>query len=102
MSSVIIRPMARRDLEHIWDYIARDNEQAAEKVYQQIKSEIRRLEDRPNAGHNRQDIPDRSYFFLNVGSYVVCYRIEAGTPVVVRVLHGRRDFGTLFSRRRRP
>jgi len=31
-----------------------------------------------------------------VGNYVICYRLERETLIVVRVVHGARDFRRLF------
>ena len=33
---------------------------------------------------------------LNVGNYLILYRIEARTVEIVRIVHGARDLTTLF------
>jgi plasmid stabilization system protein ParE len=47
-------------------------------------------------GHTRADVKDKRYRFWVAGSYVIAYRMEAHELVVVRVLHGARDFRRLF------
>jgi plasmid stabilization system protein ParE len=49
-------------------------------------------------GHTRPDVPDKRYLFRAVGKYIIAYRIEGKELVVVRVLHGARDFRKLFKR----
>lgn len=87
---------ANRDLEHIFDFIARDNIDAAERLDERFHNSIKTLAQFPRMGHRRQDVQDRRYLFWNVGTYVIAYRIERKTLIVVRVLHGSRDFRRQF------
>jgi plasmid stabilization system protein ParE len=48
-------------------------------------------------GHTRPDVKDKRYLFWAVGSYVIAYRVEQKALVVIRVLHGARDFRRLFN-----
>ena len=43
MTRFVLTPLARRDLEEIWDYLALDSRQAAVKVLDRIESTIREL-----------------------------------------------------------
>ena len=52
----------------------------------------------PRMGHNRADALNKRYLFWAVGNYLIAYRIEESEVVVVRVLHGARDFCKLFER----
>jgi plasmid stabilization system protein ParE len=43
-------------------------------------------------------VEDKRYRFWVVGSYVIAYRVEETELLVVRVIHGARDFRRLFGR----
>jgi plasmid stabilization system protein ParE len=46
--------------------------------------------------HRRADVSDPQYRFWSVGNYVIAYRIEGDEVIVIRVVHGARDFRKLF------
>jgi toxin ParE1/3/4 len=91
-----ISRMANNDIERICDYIAQDNPAAADRVDEKLHEAIELLAKVPGMGHTRADVKDKRYRFWVVGSYVIAYRMEAHELVVVRVLHGARDFRRLF------
>jgi plasmid stabilization system protein ParE len=92
----ISRP-ANADIERICDYIAQDNLDAADRLDQQIHRAIELLAKFPGIGHTRPDVQDKRYLFRAVGNYVIAYRLEEKElVVVVRVVHGARDFRKLF------
>ncbi len=90
---------ADTDIERICDRIAEDNPGAADRVDEQIHRAIQMLARFPGIGHRRADVADKRYLFRSVGSYVIAYRVEPKELVVVRVLHGARDFRRLFNRK---
>ena len=52
----------------------------------------------PGKGHQRSDVRSGKYRFWSVHSYVIAYRYDETKLIVVRVVHGRRDFRKLFRR----
>jgi plasmid stabilization system protein ParE len=50
----------------------------------------------PGMGHRRTDVRDQRYHFWRVRSYIIAYRYDANDLTIVRVLHGARDFRTIF------
>ena len=90
---------ANADIESLCDYIAKDNPAAAETLDERIHQVIRLLARFPGMGHTRPDVPDERYRFHSVGNYVIAYRVDGKTLVVVRVLHGARDFRQFFRRK---
>lgn len=88
---------ADADIERICDAIAEDNFEAAERLDEQIHRAIELLARFPGLGHSRIDVKDKRYRFRAVGSFVIAYRMEKQELVVVRVVHGARDFRRLFS-----
>jgi toxin ParE1/3/4 len=87
---------ADADIERICDYIAKDNSDAADHLDQQIHRAIQLLAKFPGMGHTRPDVQDKRYHFRAVGNYIIAYRVEKKELVVVRVVHGARDFRKLF------
>lgn len=87
---------ANADIESICDFIAHDNPAAADDLDGRIHLAIKTLADFPGMGHGRPDVANRRYLFWAVGNYVVAYRVQASELIVVRVLHGARDFRRLF------
>jgi len=87
---------ADADIESICDYIAQNNPDAADRLDEQIHRAIQLIATFPGLGHTRPDVRDNRYLFRAVGNYVIAYRLEKNELVVVRVLHGARDFRKLF------
>lgn len=89
---------ANIDIERACDRVAEHNPAAAERLDEQIHRAVQFLAEFPGTGHTRTDVADKRYRFWVVGSYVIAYRVEGTELVVIRVLHGARDFRKLFSR----
>lgn len=89
-----ISPGADADLEAIWEYIARDNAAAADRVEDALHAAMRMLVENPGLGHTRPDVANPAYRFWTVKPYIIAYRVEADTLIVVRVVHGTRDIRT--------
>jgi plasmid stabilization system protein ParE len=60
------QPRAVSDLFEIWDYIAQDNVNAANRVGKRLDAAIRGLAAFSGKGHARPDVPDKAYRFWNV------------------------------------
>lgn len=87
---------ANADIEAICDHIAKDNPAAAARIDELIHSTIQLLAQFPGMGHGRLDVRDKRNLFWTVSSYVIAYRMQSKQLLVVRVLHGARDFRKLF------
>ncbi len=87
---------ARRDLDVIWNYIARDSLDAAQRWIQTIQTQVNLLAASPAIGHSRRDLTDRDLLFLPSGSYLIIYSIEPGRVRVLAVIHGARDVASLL------
>lgn len=91
MSRYVLSARARLDLEQIWNYIAEDNVDAADKVRDEIKSNLQKLARMPFIGHTRRDVKNTAYRFWLVYSYLIVYRPESKPLQIVRIIHGARD-----------
>ncbi len=80
------------DLISIWTYYADNAGQGiAEKTRARIESAIRRVIVRhPHSGRPRPELGPAVHSFPVV-LYMVYYEVSAGRPVILRVLHARRD-----------
>jgi len=93
---VLRTPDAIADLDTIWDYIARDNVTAADRVLDELNEQLLLLARFPELGELQPHLADGAYRRFTCHNYVIYYRpIDAGI-VLVRVLHGARDHEKLL------
>jgi plasmid stabilization system protein ParE len=53
---ILRRPHARLDLIDIWNYIADDNEAAADRMLDRIEGALQMLSEQPKAGRERSEL----------------------------------------------
>jgi antitoxin ParD1/3/4/toxin ParE1/3/4 len=94
--SILFSPASRQDLVDIWDYIARDSVDAADRVLHRISLALMKLAEMPGIGHTRTDVKDTRIRFWSVYSYLIVYRSEADNLMVLRIVHGSRDLRSLL------
>jgi len=97
MSSFRLAPEAARDIEEIWEYIARDSVRAARRVRLGLLAACRRLAQHPGLGHRREDLTDKPVLFWPVYSYFIIYNPATKPLEIVRILHGAQDLPRLLS-----
>lgn len=96
MRRILFSPQADADLNSIWDYIAEDSAERADSVYSEINATIHLLAHSPGIGHTRSDVDDPAFRFRSVYSYLVAYQYDDEMLHVVRVIHGAREFRSIF------
>lgn len=96
MKRYVLTPSAKRDVNDIWDYIANDNIEAADRVLDALESAMVKLAKNPGIGHWREELTDKRHRFWLVHSYLIVYRHEAKPLQIVRVLHAARDVQSLL------
>jgi len=96
VSSYILSAHARLDLQLIWNRIAAENLDAADKVKDELRLAMRALARMPGMGHRRSDVTNSRYRFWTVYSYVIAYFPDTQPLQVVRIIHGARDFRKLL------
>jgi plasmid stabilization system protein ParE len=84
-------PEVTRDLDEIWDFIAEDNPETADRVIADIIAAIDAVVPVPNSGHRRPDLTSRPLRFVRVHSYLIAYAPEEKPLWVVAVMHMRRN-----------
>jgi toxin ParE1/3/4 len=88
---------AERDIDGIWDYIAKESPAAANRVVGRILSTCGLLAKQPHMGQARPEL-GRDLRSFSVGNYVVFFRPDADGIGVARVLHAARDVDAQFPR----
>jgi antitoxin ParD1/3/4/toxin ParE1/3/4 len=96
MSEFILSPAARLDLIEIWDFIAQDNIDAADRVRDEMLEAMAMLAAEPGLGHYRKDLADEPLRFWRVYSYLIIYRPESRPLEIVRVLTAYRNVKELL------
>jgi toxin ParE1/3/4 len=85
------------DLAAIFDYIATDNPDAAEALIARLLALFERTADYPQLGRPADDIAP-AHRILTHGRYLIIYCVytDERAVVLVRVVHGARDWPALF------
>jgi plasmid stabilization system protein ParE len=91
MTGYDFHPEARFDLDEIWEFIAEDNLDAADKVIADILAGIDALVPFPHQGHTRPDLTSRPLRFIVVHEYLIAYAPDEKPLWVIAVIHGRRS-----------
>ena len=99
MSGYVLGGGAEQDLDEIWEYIAEDSVDAADRLLAKLFEAFEELARTPGIGHKREDLTQFPLLFWPVGNYLVIYRVERGPVEVVAIAHGKRDIPALLRRR---
>ncbi|MBN8841416.1 MAG: type II toxin-antitoxin system RelE/ParE family toxin [Sphingomonadales bacterium] len=97
MPDIVISRRAQEDFKRIWQYVALDDDSAADRLLLAIDKKIRRLGDFPDIGASRDDIRPGARSLVH-GSYLILYEHHAASDQVeiVTVVEGVRDLSRLF------
>ncbi len=95
MGLVRLAHLADLDLGSIRDYIGQHNPTAANRVLDEIFDTLERLADAPELGERRSDLAQNLRAFA-VRLYVIFYYPSPNGIHVARIVHGARDFPTMF------
>jgi plasmid stabilization system protein ParE len=96
LKGFVLTPLAVRDLNEIWEYLAEESLEAADRVLLTIEKTLLRLADHPGIGHTREELADRRHRFFMVHSYLCIYRAGTSPLVVIRILHAARDIQAIL------
>jgi plasmid stabilization system protein ParE len=91
MTGYAFHPEASADLDEIWEFIAADNLDAADRVIEEILAAIDVLVPFPQQVHRRPDLTSGPLRFTNTREYLVAYAPDEEPLWVVAVIHGRRS-----------
>jgi plasmid stabilization system protein ParE len=99
MTSFRLSQEAAEDLFEIYEYIAQDSVEAAERVRIELLEAMRGLAEMPGKGHSREDLTSHRVLFWPVRSYQIIYHSASQSLEVVAVLHGKRNLRRILKER---
>src|SRR4051794_5115283 len=91
MSGFAFHPDALDDLTDVWDFIAADSADAADRIIGEIFDVIRALVPFPRQGHRRSDLTSRPLRFVRVRDYLIAYASDEQPLLVIAIIHGHRS-----------
>jgi toxin ParE1/3/4 len=92
----ILTPRAAQDVNDVWNHIADDNIDAADRVLDALHEAMVKLAKSPAIGHWREDLADKRHRFFLVYSYLIVYRYKTKPLQIIRVLHAGRDVQSIL------
>jgi len=95
MPRIVRTRQARNDVLDIWEYVARNNPAAADRLIRRLDVMIRRLAEQPRIGA-AQDKYRAGLRSFPVGNYVIFYEPIPTGIQVIRILHGARNWPELI------
>jgi plasmid stabilization system protein ParE len=95
----ILSEDADLDLNDIWEYIAQDDIDAADRWISKLFDAFENLGRTPGMGHKREDLTASPVLFFNVGAYLIIYRVIRPTVEIVAITQGARNIPSFLQRR---
>ena len=74
MSEYVLARDADRDLDEIWEYIATDSIDAADRLVAKLFEAFELIARMPTVGHRREDLTEHPVRFWTVGTYPCSFR----------------------------
>ena len=99
MNDYILSADADLDLDEIWEYIAADNIEAADRWIGKLFEAFETIGKIPGVGRRREDLTHYPVLFWPVGAYLIIHRAERRSVEIVAVTQGSRDIPAFLSRR---
>ena len=91
MSGFVLHPAAFSDINEIWEFIAADNLDAADRILNEFRESIQKLVDFPEMGFRREELTTRPLRFFPLRDFLIAYAPEEKPLLVVAVLHSSRN-----------
>ena len=99
MKTYVLAAAAELDLDAIWEYIAEDNIDAADRWIARLFDAFEALAAMPGMGHARLDLTSLPVLFWPVAAYLIVYRIQGEEVQIVAITQGARDIPTFLQQR---
>ena len=91
MAGYVLTPLARADLQDIWNYtVERWGWAQAERYMREIQETVALLASSPGLGRSCDEIR-AGYFKFPAGTHVIYFRRRNSKTEIVRILHQRMD-----------
>jgi plasmid stabilization system protein ParE len=89
-------PDALVDLDAIWDFIAGDSEQAADRMIDELAAHFELLLKFPEIGELQPSLADGTYRRSVVRNFVVYYQPDEHGIMLARIFHGAQEHERLI------
>lgn len=99
MASVAWTPLARRDLQSVEDFIARDSPDQAVAFVEKLSAAALRLAEFPLLGKVIESLDLEEMRGLLFHDYRILYRVHGQTAVIHAIVHGSMDLDGVATRR---
>jgi plasmid stabilization system protein ParE len=99
MTQYVLSVSAEFDLDEIWEYIAQDNLDAADRWITKLFDAFQSLAQSPGMGHRREDLTSLPVLFWPVGAYLILYRPQSEVIEIVAITQGARDIPVFLQQR---
>jgi plasmid stabilization system protein ParE len=99
MSKYVLSVGADLDLNEIWEYIAQDSIDAADRWIEKLFNSCEFISRNPDIGHTRKDLTEYPVLFWPVGTYLILYRALDNRIEIVAVTQGARDIPSILRKR---
>lgn len=97
MSKVRRSASAENDLLETWLYVAEDSVDSADRLLDQIETEIGRLLMQPEMGRRREELAAGLRSWATSTPYILFYFAESDGITIARVLHHARDVPAIWN-----
>jgi plasmid stabilization system protein ParE len=98
---LVYRPLYLADVTECAGYLASEaGEKVANEWYNSLKKALAYIQDDPEIGRLRRDLPIdgiRSFNLRKYPNYIIFYRLEKNTIELLRIRHGMMNLPELFS-----
>lgn len=95
MAEFRLSKQAQADLVAIWDYLARRSLAAADRQIDELIARFEFLAGTPVAGTLRDDLK-RGLRLFSAGNYVIFFYVIPSGVEIAGVLHGARDYESMY------
>jgi plasmid stabilization system protein ParE len=99
MNQHVLGAGAELDLDEIWEYIAQDNIESADRWVSKLFDAFDAIARNPGIGHKREDLTAHPVLFWPVGAYLVLYRVQNERVEIIAVTQGARDVPSFLRQR---
>ena len=91
MSRYELHPLVWQDIRGIWEFIAADDPDAADRVEAELFVAFEVLAQNPGLGHVRPDLSNKGLLFWVVRNHLIAYEPRSKPLTIVMVIHGGRQ-----------
>jgi len=91
MSEFVVHPSAFLEINEIWEFIAADNLDAADRIVAELRQAFEKLGHFPEIGFYREELTSRPLRFFPIRDFLIAYAPDEKPLLVVAVFHAGRN-----------